>query len=402
MATYKSRMQFYDFLDDYTQHRKAELNQRRLQPGSGLLKTYVIETSHGNQSPDIPTILENIGWENEEFDQGLYEVSGFSDSMNAYVDILTDRFLLIYSVEKSPISDAQVKRAVRNSKDLDHAWFTSPILSTIWQEFISPDRLHRYALLRAETEPRFEDLSLDSVDDYEQDDDDESEENLQESATSRIEIKYRLSFLREHFGSNGKHAELIRNLIRIRVPGNKSGRYDFYSWGKSTDRGDDFRSYKVFLEGILKLYQSIIVEIEKTASLSFESPESHPIEEHNHLLLQGSPVTFVFSKPLSESVFSKFVESTIEKGSGPFRLWGNPIRLGESKVHVYGLDLHLWQPLHLDLSPSRFIVILPKGTCGNTVHRLMVNIGRFLDPDVTTYIGLKEYHQVVQQALRNL
>ena len=37
--------------------------------------------------------------------------------------------------------------------------------------------------------------------------------------------------------------------------------------------------------------------------------------------------------------------------------------------------------------PSRFIAVLPQGTCGNTIHRLVTNIQKMLEPDIEVYVG---------------
>ena len=80
-------------------------------------------------------------------------------------------------------------------------------------------------------------------------------------------------------------------------------------------------------------------------------------------------------------------------------MWGNPIYLSEKKVHVYGVDLHLWQRIYLDLTPKRFVVILPRGACGNTVHRLVTNTQRYLDPGVKTFIGDRPYNDLIRDTL---
>ncbi|MDA6106709.1 hypothetical protein OSJ96_25370, partial [Escherichia coli] len=78
---------------------------------------------------------------------------------------------------------------------------------------------------------------------------------------------------------------------------------------------------------------------------------------------------------------------TFPKGREPFKIYGEIKRVSEERVHIYGVDLHLWQNVVLDLSTEEFILFLPKGTCGNTIHRLVTNIQRFLDPQIDVFIG---------------
>ena len=83
---------------------------------------------------------------------------------------------------------------------------------------------------------------------------------------------------------------------------------------------------------------------------------------------------------------------------GRFRLWGNPIHVGPSHIHVYGVDRHLWQPVYLEFTRRHVVAVLPKGTCGNTVHRLVTNVQRFVDPAVKAWIGDEEYATIIQRS----
>jgi hypothetical protein len=69
--------------------------------------------------------------------------------------------------------------------------------------------------------------------------------------------------------------------------------------------------------------------------------------------------------------------------------------LNDHKVHANAIDQHLWQPLVMELTPKRVVAILPEGTCGNTINRLVSNIQRFVDPKVQAYIGDVEYSSLV-------
>ncbi|MFZ5989401.1 MAG: hypothetical protein ACOYWZ_20080 [Bacillota bacterium] len=108
--------------------------------------------------------------------------------------------------------------------------------------------------------------------------------------------------------------------------------------------------------------------------------------------LIGSPVTIKFKEPLSKETFDHWINSIFGRINEPrFKLWGNPIFLGPKKIHVYGVDRHLWKSIFLELTDKHLIAIVPKGTCGNTIHRLICNIQRYIDPAAKAYIGDIEY-----------
>jgi hypothetical protein len=118
--------------------------------------------------------------------------------------------------------------------------------------------------------------------------------------------------------------------------------------------------------------------------------------------LIGAPVTIDFGEPLSKETFDYWIKSTFGRINNKFRLWGNPIVLGPTKVHVYGVDKHLWKPIFLELTNKHLIAIVPKGTCGNTIHRLICNIQKYIDPSAKAYIGDKEYKSLVDESSKEI
>jgi hypothetical protein len=46
-----------------------------------------------------------------------------------------------------------------------------------------------------------------------------------------------------------------------------------------------------------------------------------------------------------------------------------------------------WQPISLELSATRVVALLPKGTCGNTFHRLVTNVQRHVCPKIDVWLG---------------
>ena len=102
------------------------------------------------------------------------------------------------------------------------------------------------------------------------------------------------------------------------------------------------------------------------------------------------PLIVHFKEPLNKATFDNFVRKAFHK-KNIFKLWGEALRLGPTKVHVYGADRHLWQPLNLELTERGLVAILPRGTCGNTFHRLVTNIQRYVSPEIDAWIGANRF-----------
>ena len=100
-----------------------------------------------------------------------------------------------------------------------------------------------------------------------------------------------------------------------------------------------------------------------------------------------------FDEELDQETFDRWMSLAFTKRN-VFRLWGIPMRLGPGKVHVYGADRHLWQPIDIEFSKRGVVARLPKGTCGNTFHRLVTNIQHYVCPKVTAWLGNREFRKV--------
>jgi hypothetical protein len=151
------------------------------------------------------------------------------------------------------------------------------------------------------------------------------------------------------------------------------------------------------------MYERMTESLEDAAWLGLErgSSGSSGSKENLHRF-KGSPVILKFSEPLTLGVFGRFLDLTFEKGKGPFRLWGNLLSRGRNCYHFYGLDLHLAQEIFLELTPSRFLALLPQGTCGNTIHRLVTNVQRYLSPEIEVLVGDKAYTDFAKEAFTGI
>ena len=144
----------------------------------------------------------------------------------------------------------------------------------------------------------------------------------------------------------------------------------------------------------MKIYSNATEQTEATTWRGAESTRIRTGSETR--LMIGAPVLLKFSETLPPETFKKFIASTFRRKANKFRLWGNPIELEPTKVHVYGLDRHLWQPVFLEITDRHIVAIIPPGTCGNTVHRLVTNVQQFLDPGVEAWVGDQKYEDVIR------
>lgn len=395
-----SREQIFDFFDAYAYQRKEEIDQRRLGENVGLLKSYVLETSHHEDGQDIGKALTATGWRIDRLgEENIFYLRG-SDGEIGYVEPLSQRHLALHSFRKNDPIDRAVRRTVQETSDLDSLWLAGDAFDRLWKHVVLRNMPGRYVSMKFEHEARFE---VGGSEDFWQDDEDEPESGVEDTEPAQYEHRAAKSSFVERADQLAKFLPALvetypafRAIRMLRLPGEERGGYDLYDWGKLTHRAPSFREGRSLLLFIAQVYERVTRAIEE---LTWMNAEPIRVGEQSIIPWTGAPVVCRFRKPLSLPTFQNFVDTTFERGQGPLRLWGNPIRLGEQKVHVYGLDLHLWQQIYMELTPQRFLFVIPRGTCGNTVHRLLTNIQRFVAPDVDLSIAGKDYGTLFERAL---
>lgn len=388
----------FDFLDSYARQRKEEIHRHELGEDQGLIKSYLIETLPGDEdaSLDLQAVLSGTGWRVTPIDSSdLHRVQD-SHGILGFLEPLSSRHLAIHSTEKTYRADKAVRDAVRDTSQLDSAWLAGSTFQIIWEQIILPQMPDRSVKFKFEHQARFEDVSWDEHDERDEGFDEDWDDG------GPVERRASISAITERVAQVGRFLPQLqayhppfKAIKMLRIPTVEApGGYDFWWWGKITYRAPTFRDGRYQARTITDLYERTTRAIEKR--LWFQAEKSSLPVGSERITLTGAPVTLVFDPPLPLSTFQNLVTTTFERGQGPLRLWGNPIRAGENRVHVYGIDLHLWKRIYLEITPRQMTVVLPYGTCGNTVHRLVTNIQRFLDPTVQAFIGDVLYGDLVR------
>ena len=85
----------------------------------------------------------------------------------------------------------------------------------------------------------------------------------------------------------------------------------------------------------------------------------------------GRTVDFTFEKPLPD--LPLFIESVFDTAK-PFKLWGLDSKLEDGYFDVVGIDLHTGDAMNFEVTKDFMRVYLSKGSCGNTVLRLLTHL----------------------------
>ena len=428
IADVKTRQQAVDYLEGYAGARRDELADDRL--GSGLVKSYMLETvAQHSGPPDLESAFRSLGARLVQIDDSLWKIwadgspvpsdrahLGGPPRWVGFIEQLIPRYPVLYTNEPSRQADAWVRRLVQTTATLDNVWLSGIIFYQLWQRINAFNGPNTYGKIGFAYESIF-DIDADEARDGDEADtgpEDESLEDVSSSGEAGAERQYegvrrssrflmadRIGRMREALDKMREIYDPLQAISMLRFPSRARSGHDFYSNGKVTNRSDSFVEHRSYLEYVLRIYQQVTEQTESTAWAD------NGIREHSAGNARlSAPVVIRFlgqdgsPNALEQHVFEQWITSTFGRKNNRFRLWGRPIRLGPGKVHVYGADRHLWQPISLELTRHHAVALLPKGTCGNTIHRLVTNIQRYVCPNVSVSIGDLSLAEVIGRAVR--
>lgn len=397
----KSRGDFVDYLEGFIPPTVTEVEEGK--PARKLVKTYMLETArHGHATPDLAHVFP-AHIELHRLDDTLYRVEDgtHGGKVVGLLEALDERHPVLYTTLASDVSRKWVRQAVDHNPWLDRLWLSSQILFQLWQHVRRTTPAHRYVRLGFEHEAKYEASSdldvfdpetLEAQDSPIQDDDDNSAIFI-ERRKSKVMLTERLAVLEHKLQDLQNLYDPLHSLVRLQIPSGGRGGHMLYYDGQATNRSDSFAEHRSVVTSVLKLYRSVTEHAEDKLWV-----DTTAVGEDG-LMVHGSPLTIRFGEQLSEETFDRFVSLALERWTSRFRIGGYVTRRGPTKVHMAAIDRHLWQPLLLEVTSRQMLAVLPRGTCGNTIHRLVTNVQRYLDPNVDVWLGSESYESAVSDSM---
>lgn len=357
-----------------------------------LVKSYLVETTRDHDASPNPAeaFAAATGLTATSLDGGeLYGLSN-EHGVVATMEGTDTRFPVVHSTYMTEPLDKFVKKAVRDSPWLDHVWLSGRFFDVLWDWTKRTAEPSRLAKLKFRFTGHYEQFDLiDEADpDDELGDDTEEDDAVHEVRRSVFEVSDRVAFLDERLSRLRAIYEPLQSTVRIRIPSSVRGGHEVWDYGKVTNRSVSFSEQRKIIRLVSDLYRRVTEDAEETLWYG-------PGAESGGLV--GSPVLLEFAEPLSLPTLHTWTDRTFGNRRNRFRLGGTPMWSGKdrTRLHVYGIDRHLWQPLSLEVTPRHMLAILPRGTCGNTVNRLVTNVQQQLSPSVTAWVGEHSYEELL-------
>jgi len=97
-----------------------------------------------------------------------------------------------------------------------------------------------------------------------------------------------------------------------------------------------------------------------------------------------------FERELSQKAFDDLVEAMVSQNDARFHLWGNPIRLGPRKVHIYGADTAAWTPVSIEMRADRAVLLVDGKNRPETeqeiIDRFASDLRRYLRQEISVKV----------------
>ncbi|MBM3299271.1 MAG: hypothetical protein FJY85_04890 [Deltaproteobacteria bacterium] len=402
----RDRHQIIRFFDGYAIKRMEELDERKLK--RPLVKSQLLEILDGDEARTPQGLQAIFGRRQVRLDPlegSLFLVADEQMGEIGFLERLRPRIVTLYSTMKSVDLDRWIRHLILRSPELDHVWLSGLTFGVLWELVARLSRPHRFTRLVFTHDSIFDidgassELEEGEEETFQDSGEEELEQVIERRATS-FRLIDRVGVIQEKLEALQKLYSPLYAISQMRFPSPVGrGGHDFYDNGRVTNRSESFRDHRSHLLFVVRIYEQLLKSTEEQAWYSIQESVAVPGQFRK---IVGAPVVIRFQEPLTPSVFDYWIAATFKRKRNRFRLWGHPIRLGPTKVHVYGVDRHLWQPLFLELTAKGCTAIIPNGTCGNTVHRLVTNIQRYLDPGAEAFIGDKPYKQMVEESTQGI
>jgi hypothetical protein len=414
LETIHDRHEMINFFDGQSaESLEAKPGQRQRHP---LVKSHLLEILHPLSGSDEEILLKSFSHQDlrlDLVDTGLFRIKDKTLGEVGFIERLGPRVAVIYSALRSDSLEPWIRKVVMSSPDLDNVWLSGLTFGVLWgivTRLSRPERFTRLVFYHDSIYDIGQFASEDEIDENEnipeaqgRDGVLEPDENegIEEHRATSFRLVDRVGVIQEKLGKLQSQYSPLHAISQLRFPSPVGpGGHDFYDNGKVTNRSPSFRDHRAHLLFVDRIYEKLLRSTEDNAWYSIKDSVDVP-GRFNRIV--GAPITIHFQEQgLDEKIFKEWVDTTFSHKRNRFRLWGHPIWLGPSKVHVYGVDRHLWQPIWLELTKFGCTAVIPNGTCGNTVHRLVTNIQRFLDPGATVEIGTKQYSEIVEESAQGV
>lgn len=360
-----TRKEFIDYLDNVINPPKDDEGVGRMRE----LKSYIIESDHG-----MPTSFQTEKTSFEIIDTSLDKMKilrakhNEGQCLEMFMDVRDSRFFVLHTNGLSDMVGSITGEMVDDMHhSFDHAWFHSGFLNQMTKkegnEFNGFGVKYTSEYLGNDDAVNSEDLGLSVSGSL--------ANRLRDLVEKDDAIKSRVAYNKVRI-MRGSAASL-KSYVQDEVHNN--GCF-------SVKRGRSVQDHLQLIDTAREDYARAMEGIENIRiGLS---------EISGRTLVGGRPFDFEFPDKIDD--MQTFL-SNLFNSRKPFRLWGIKMPVSDNYFKVMAVDLHTGNPMDFEIADDMMRVYLFKGSCGNTILRLLTNLQAYHDsrikcPQVIQHDGM--------------
>lgn len=385
------RESVFDYYELYTKNSKIKLDD--VIDNRNLMKSYIFETYNDELTNSLfkedELLTQNLFKQNSqlitEIDNNLFSIS-FNRNSIGFIEKINSRFSVIYTLLDAKQSDKLFGNLTKKSTILDSLWLSGPIYDHLLNNLTNSHSGNRYTNIKFDSRPLFElEYSSDSTDD------------IHDNDTSSSSITQKIGGLQNKIRGIRDFLPMFNSISALRFPSHLGpGGNDIYFNGKVTNRSESFFEHRNQIINLIQDYQSVTETIEDLCWLGMEKIPGNNIDFPS---FKAAPTIIKFPTEIHPNLLYIFVERVFRKGAEPFKIIGDIVKINDYRYHIYGTDLHLWQNIFIDISTTNITLYLPYGTCGNTIHRFITNVQKYLVANISVSIGDYKYQDLISKTM---
>ena len=346
----QTRQQFLKYLEDAISMPRNDDAEPRGRPPE--LKAYMIESKGG-----FPSKISSGGMTGEVQDTGLDGIKILQVRQNEavfefFLDTTNPRFFVLHTNEKSDDVGPIVRTLTKDRRyTFDNTWFHSEML----YNFAGKDgnTFNGFGVKYDNNTFLSDDYGSDSaiIDDL--------SININGSLAHRA---------LDMFGSEQDIKKTIAfNKVRVRrgqdLPSDFIQDDVTYDGYLSVKRGKSAQDHLHLVDMCREEYSKTVERVED-ASIGIK-------EVDGRTLVDGKSFDFEFESPIKD--LDLFIDRMFSSAE-PFKLWGLKSKIQDGYYKITAVDLHAGTTLSFDVADNLMRAYLFKGSCGNTILRLLTNL----------------------------
>ena len=348
----QTQKQFTDILYDRIRSPRTLSDDKSAADRPAGLQTYLVE-NNSEMRQEFHT--ENLQVNIDQTGLDHIKILTLTDSkkperrLQFYLDKTDARFLVFHTFEPTKDANPMIMRMINSSRtELDNAWLPAGFLTSVSKEFGNV----KYG--------------------YDMHHKDHSHQKVEDIGPMKPDTC-------SHVSTSGKTQRLlmknkdVSGLIKVRIDrGTKNtGIVDdlYYDGRFDVVEGDSIDDHIILVNTVKDRYAALIRRIEDCQIYGNEITGS----------IKGRPIAFRFDRKVDD--WDYFLTQMFDSKE-PFRAWGIRNKIDDKFYQILGVDTHTDHPFDMEVTDGLFRVYLPRGSCGNLITRLFVNLQRFFDSQI--------------------